>query len=44
MNDKRLEGVTFSLYREQSEQHLDQLNTRRRHAAAETFVGDPSKK
>ena len=40
-DDPRLEGITFSLYRDQSEQHLNQLNIRRRDAAAEAFVGDP---
>ena len=40
-NDSRLEGITFSFFREQSQQHLDQLNTRRRFAAGEAFSGEP---
>lgn len=42
-NDSRLDGITFSIFREQSQQHLDELNTRRRLAAAEAFVGSPSR-
>ena len=37
--DQRLNGITFSFFREQSRQHLDELNTRRRFAAAEAFAG-----
>lgn len=37
--DTRLEGITFSFFREQSQQHLDELNTRRQFAAAEAFSG-----
>lgn len=40
-NDQRLDGITFSFFREQSQQHLDELNTRRRFAAAEAFSDDP---
>lgn len=36
--DPRLEGITFSFFHEQSQQHLDQLNTHRRHAAVEAFL------
>ena len=35
--DARFEGVTFSFFREQSRQHLEELDTRRRFAAAEAF-------
>ena len=35
--DTRFDGITFSFFREQSEQHLEELNTRRRYAAAEAF-------
>jgi hypothetical protein len=37
--DSRLEGITFSFFRDQSQQHLDELNSRRRFAAADAFVG-----
>ena len=40
--DSRLDGITFSFFREQSQQHLDELNTRRRFAAAEAFLDSPS--
>jgi hypothetical protein len=36
--DERLSGITFSFFRDQSLQHLDELNTRRRFAAAEAFL------
>ena len=39
-DDSRLEGITFSFFREQSEQHLFELNSRRRFAAMEAFRGD----
>ena len=39
--DSRLDGITFSFFREQSQQHLDELNTRRRFAAAEAFSDSP---
>ncbi len=39
-DDPRLDGITFSFFREQSEQHLDELNSRRRFAAAEAFVSE----
>jgi hypothetical protein len=39
-NDSRLEGITFSFFREQSQQHLVELNSRRRFAALEAFRGD----
>lgn len=42
-DDSRLDGITFSLFRDQSQQHLDELNTRRRYAAVEAFVGDQFK-
>jgi hypothetical protein len=35
--DFRFEGITFSFFREQSQRHLDELNTRRRFAAAIAF-------
>lgn len=38
-SDSRFEGVTFSVFRNQSQQHLDELNARRRQAAVEAFVG-----
>ena len=38
-SDNRFEGITFSFFREQSQLHLQELNTRRRFAAAEAFVG-----
>ena len=38
--DSRLEGITFSFFREQSEQHLVELESRRRFAAIEAFRGD----
>ena len=38
-DDARFEGITFSLLRELSQKHLDELNTRRRYAAVEAFVG-----
>ena len=39
-HDPRLEGITFSFFREQSEQHLVELNRHRRFAAMEAFRGD----
>ena len=36
--DSRLEGITFSFHRDQSQQHLEELNTRRRCAAVEAFL------
>lgn len=42
-NDSRLERITYSFFREQSQQHLDELNTRRRFAAIEAFAGAPPK-
>ena len=41
--DERLDGITFSFFREQSQQHLDELNSRRRLAAAEAFVAGQEK-
>ena len=35
--DPRFDGITFSCFREQSQQHLEELNTRRRYAATEAF-------
>ena len=43
-NDARLEGITFSFFRDQSRQHLDELNTRRRFAAAGAFLSPSQKK
>ena len=37
--ETRLDGITFSHFREQSEQHLQELQTRRRFAAVEAFFG-----
>ena len=42
--DSRLQGITFSFFREQSQQHLDELNTSRRMAAVEAFLGKQGKK
>jgi hypothetical protein len=42
-DDSRLEGITFSFFRDQSQQHLDELNTRRRYAAVEAFVGEQTR-
>ena len=39
--DSRLDGITFSFFRDQSQQHLDELNARRRFAAEEAFAGEP---
>ena len=36
--DSRLDGITFSFFREQSQRHLDELNIRRRFAAAQAFA------
>ena len=36
--DVRLEGITFSIQRELAEQHLQDLNTRRKLAAAQAFL------
>ena len=38
-NDSRYEGMTFSAFRDQSQQHLDELNAQRKQAAVEAFVG-----
>ncbi len=38
-SDSRLEGITFCYFRDQSEQHLNELNTRRRFAAVEALLG-----
>jgi hypothetical protein len=38
-SEPRLDGITFSFFREQSQQHLVQLNDRRRFAALEAFRG-----
>ena len=37
--DGRFEGIIFSFFRQQSQQHLQELNTRRRFAATEAFIG-----
>ena len=39
-SDPRLEGITFSFFRDQSQQHLEELNTRRRCAAVQALLGD----
>jgi len=36
-DDQRFSGITFSYFREQSEQQLVELSSRRRYAAAEAF-------
>ena len=38
--DSRLDGITFSYFRDQSQQHLDELLDRRRIAAVKAFIGD----
>ena len=38
-HDSRLDGIGFSHFRGQSQQHLEELQTRRRFAAAEAFIG-----
>ncbi len=38
-SDSRLEGITFSFFRDQSQLHLNELNTRRRFAAVEALLG-----
>jgi len=35
--DSRLEGISCSFFRQQSQQHLDELDTHRRRAASEAF-------
>jgi hypothetical protein len=35
--DGRLEGITFSVFRDEADAHLREMNTRRRFAAAEAF-------
>ncbi len=37
--DSRLGGIDFAFFRDQSQRHLEELNVRRRFAAAEAFVG-----
>ena len=39
-NDSRLDGITFSYFRDQSQRHLEELNTRRRFAAVNAFIGN----
>lgn len=39
-HDSRFQGITFSVFRDASQRQLDELNTRRRYAAAEAFAGD----
>ena len=39
-DDRRLDGITFSFFREQTEQHLGELNSRRRFAATQAFRRD----
>jgi hypothetical protein len=43
-SDSRLQNMTFSAFRDQSQQHLDQLNEHRRDAAVEAFLVDHSRK
>jgi len=43
-SDSRLQGITFSFFREQSQEHLDELKIRRRMAAVEAFLGKQGKK
>ena len=43
-HDQRLDGITFSFFREQSQQHLNELNTRRRFAATKAFADNPTSK
>lgn len=40
--DSRFDGITFAFFREQTQQQLEELNTRRRFAAAEAFAGSSS--
>jgi hypothetical protein len=35
--DERLAGISFGFFRQQSREHLDELNTRRKHAAVEAL-------
>jgi hypothetical protein len=42
-NDSRLEGITFAFSRDQSQQHLDELNAHRREAAIQAFLGEQTK-
>ncbi len=37
--ESRFDGLTFSYFRDQSQRHLDELQTRRQFAAVEAFVG-----
>jgi hypothetical protein len=39
--ESRLDGITLSHFRDQSQQHLEQLQMRRRFAAVEAFMGGP---
>ena len=36
-SDERLAGISFEFFCQQSREHLDELNTRRRHAAVEAL-------
>lgn len=36
-DDERLAGITFSFFRDQSQEHLAELDTRRRYAASQAF-------
>ena len=36
-SDERLAGISFDFFRQQAREHLDELNTRRRHAAVEAL-------
>jgi hypothetical protein len=38
-NDQRLTEITFSFFRDQSWEHLEELDRRRRYAAVEAFLG-----
>jgi len=39
-SDSRLNGITFAFFRQESDGHLEQLNTHRRNAAAEALSGE----
>jgi len=42
-SDSRLQNIAFGFFRDQSQQHLDQLNGHRRDAAVEAFLGGKAK-
>jgi len=41
-SDHRLDGITFSWFRDQSQEHLRELHTRRRYAAVLAFLEQPA--